>query len=254
MSTQKGEERNRLEVHDGGVPPVSVVIPVYNEAEVIERVVRDFHAKVVSKMPGSELIVAEDGSTDGTKEILARLAAELPIRLVSGQERKGYTRAVKDALKLPQNDLVLFSDSDGQQEPDDFWPMLEKMKDYDLIVGYKHPRRDPLFRLILSRFFQVLNRLLFGVKFHDINCGFRLIRKKVIDDVLPEINLLPQFISSEFVLRAVAKGYRVCEMPVRHYPREFGGSRGLPVKRLPKEIWRLVVGLFRLRKEFKGKK
>jgi len=91
------------------------------------------------------------------------------------------------------------------------------------------------------------------VRFHDINCGFRLIRKRVVDEVLPEIHLLPQFISSEFVLRAVAKGYRVCEMPVRHYQREFGGSRGLPAKKLPKEIWRLIVGLFRLRKEFKGK-
>jgi len=232
--------------------PISVVIPVFNEAEVIEKVVRDFQAKVVSKIPGSELIVAEDGSTDGTKEILARLAEELPIRLVSGVERKGYTGAVKDALKLPKYDIVLFSDSDGQQEPDDFWPMYEKMQDYDLIVGYKHPRKDPFLRLMLSKFFQKLNRILFGARFHDINCGFRLIRKNVIEDVLPEIHLLPQFISSEFVLRTVAKGYRVCETPVRHYEREFGGSRGLPVKKLPVEIWRLIVGLFRLRKEFRS--
>jgi len=100
----------------GQTGPVSVVIPVYNEGDVIEKVVRDFYAKVVSKVPGSELIVAEDGSTDNTKAILGRLAEELPIRLVSSDERKGYTRAVKDALKLPRFDLVFFSDSDGQQD------------------------------------------------------------------------------------------------------------------------------------------
>ena len=81
---------------------LSIVLPVYNEAGTIERVLRDLHAKIAAKLADVEFIVAEDGSSDGTKEVLQRLAPELKLRLVTGRERKGYTRAVKDALALPR--------------------------------------------------------------------------------------------------------------------------------------------------------
>lgn len=85
---------------------ISLVILVYNEAEIIEKVINDFYNSVINKIPGSEFIVAEDGSTDGTKEILQRICQSIPIRLVCGDERKGYTRAMRDAFGLPENDLI----------------------------------------------------------------------------------------------------------------------------------------------------
>jgi glycosyltransferase involved in cell wall biosynthesis len=231
------------------VESLSIVIPVYNEARVIERVLRDFHHKVAAKVPGTEFIVAEDGSTDGTKEILARVQPELGLTLVSGTVRKGYTGAVKDALKLPTRDWILFSDSDGQQEPDDFFRLATLAPRYDLIVGFKSPRRDPFFRLALTRGFRALNRLVLGARFRDVNCGFRLMRRSVVEAVLPLCNRLPQFVNAEFALRAEALGLRVTEVPVTHYAREDGGSRGLPVRRLPGEIARVLAGLARLRGE-----
>ena len=116
--------------------PISLVIPVYNEVEVIEKVIRDFYDKVISKIDGAQFIIAEDGSNDGTKEVLKRLSEEIPIMLVMGDERKGYTRAVKDALKLPEHDIIFFSDSDGQQEPDDFWELIKYIDDYETFSKY----------------------------------------------------------------------------------------------------------------------
>jgi len=231
---------------------LSIVVPVYNEAGVIERVLRDLHAKVASCQPASEFIVAEDGSTDGTKEILRRLEPELGLRLVMGDRRKGYTGAVKDALRLPTSEWVLFSDSDGQQEPDDFYQMATLAPRYDLIVGFKSPRRDPWPRLLLSRGMRTINRRVVGASFRDANCGFRLMRKSVVDAVLPRCSLLPQFINTEFTLRAWHMGYRVTEVPVRHYEREDGGSRGLPASKIPGEVSRLLGGLVALRREFKA--
>ena len=228
---------------------LSIVIPVYNEVRVIERVLRDFHAKVASRLPDVEFIVAEDGSRDGTGEVLARLAPELQLRLISGQERKGYTAAVKDALRLPTKEWILFSDSDGQQEPDDFFKLATIAPRYDLIVGFKSPRRDPLLRLGLTRGFRALNRVLLGARFRDVNCGFRLMRRALVEAVLPHCSLLPQFVNAELALRATAMGFRVTEAPVRHYPREDGGSRGLPVRRLPAEVLGLLGGLWKLRRE-----
>lgn len=232
--------------------PISVVIPVYNEVDVIEGVVRDFYEKVVSKLEVAEFIIAEDGSTDGTKDVLKKLAEELPITLVMGDERKGYTKAVKDALKLPKYDIIFFSDSDGQQEPNDFWDMIKEIEENDIVVGYKHPRKDPLPRVLLSKVYQKVNKALFKIDLHDINCGYRLIKKDVLDSVLDEVHLLPNFVSSEIILRAYLKGFRIKEVPVTHYKREFGGSRGLPATKIPQEVIKLLKGLFQLKKEFSG--
>jgi glycosyltransferase involved in cell wall biosynthesis len=235
-----------------GIESLSIVVPVFNEAAVIERVLRDIHAKIALRVADVEFIVAEDGSTDGTKEILARLEPELGLRLVSGTARKGYTGAVKDALRLPTREWVFFSDSDGQQEPDDFFEMAALADRSDLVVGFKSPRRDPLPRLWLSAGLRLATRLLLGARFRDVNCGFRLMRRPVVESILPHCALLPQFINAEFALRARHQGFRVNEVPVRHYSREDGGSRGLPVKKIPMEVRRLLAGLLELRREFRN--
>ena len=96
--------------------PVSVIINVFNEAGTIEREIRGVRPKSCGKLPGSELIVAEDGSTDGTKEILARLKSELGIIHSTSAERKGYARAFRDAVALAKNPFVFFSDTGGKRE------------------------------------------------------------------------------------------------------------------------------------------
>ena len=164
--------------------PVSILILVYNEAESIRKVIEEIQAKVSSKLTDCEFIVAEDGSTDGTKEMLNEIAKNIPIRLVSGKVRKGYTKALIDGMKLARNEIIFFSDSDGQHDPDDFWKLLEKIDEYDLVIGRKVDRVDPAYRVLISRVFNFIIGMMFGVWLHDINCGFRLLRKKVAEDVL----------------------------------------------------------------------
>src|SRR3989338_1132806 len=166
---------------------ISIVIPVYNEAENIDSLVRSFY-KILEKLPDSEMIIAEDGSTDGTKEKLTQLKNQILFTLISGEKRKGYNQAVKDALKTSKKDIILFSDSSGQHDPNDYFLLSKYINDYDMVVGYKSQRQDPLFRLILSKGYNLILRLLFGIKLHDINCGFRLIKRNVIEDILPQTN------------------------------------------------------------------
>ena len=236
----------------GPLDQLSVVLPVYNEAAAIEHVLRDLHAKVITRVPAVEWVVAEDGSNDGTRAILERLAPELGIRLVTGTERKGYTRAVKDALALATRPWIFFSDSDGQQEPEDLFRLAEAVErsGADIACGVKTPRRDPWPRLLLSRGLGVANRVLLGARFADVNCGFRLMRRAVVHELLPQTGKLPQFVNAELLLRARASGYKIVEVPVRHYARSDGGSRGLPPTRIPMEVAKLVRGLFELRAEF----
>ncbi len=225
---------------------LSVVMPVHNEAEIIEKVVRDFHDKIIRKVPGSELIVAEDGSTDGTREILKALGRELGFRLISTPEKKGYFRAAKEALKLADGRFVLFTDSDNTHDPDDFWKMYDIINGCDMVLGFRYPRMDSIFRKIVTKIHNSATNVLFSVHFHDINCPFRLIRKEVIDDVADEVRCLRYAFSSEFVIRSAKKGYRIEEVFVRHLYRRTGTTFIRP-KKLPSIVWDYFTDIIRLR-------
>jgi glycosyltransferase involved in cell wall biosynthesis len=210
---------------------------VHNEAEVIEGVIREFHEKVISKIPGSEIVVAEDGSKDGTKEILHRLCNEVPeLRLEEGRDKRGYVKAFRDAMQHPKNDLILFCDASGKHDPDDFWVMYEQIGDYDMIIGYKVNRQDPFYRIVLTKVFNFCVNRYFSVSFRDIDCPLRLFRKEAFRKVEEVPWIQTSLINFEITLRMVKGGFRVKEVPVKHFARRNGPSRGLPAKTIPKVV------------------
>jgi len=234
------------------IGPVSVVMLVHNEAEVIEHVVRGFHREIVTRLPGSEFIIAEDGSRDGTSEILERLRDQLGLTLIHRDERRGYTRALKDALALPKHELILFSDSDGQHDPNDFWRLVKRIPYSDMVIGFKQPRRDPLYRVAMSRVFNRVVGLLFKCRFHDVNCGFRVMRRALVRDLLRDDWQLRACTFTEFTIRAFYKGYAISEAPIRHLPRPFGPSRGVPLRAIPRSIFHVLGQFAALRRNIKA--
>jgi len=229
---------------NGAQKSVSIVMLVYNEAEIIESVIREYYEKVYVKLSDAEFIIAEDGSTDGTKEILNRLASELDLRLVSGEERKGYVRAYRDSVQLPEKDVIFFTDSSGKHYPEDFWDMYPLMDTYDIVSGYKKKRKDPLYRIMMTKIFNNLVNLYFGTQFKDIDSGFKLIKREAMLDVLKDDWICTDLISFEIMVRLVYRGYTSKEVSVRHRPRQNGESRGLPAKKIPKVI-KMVLSNFK---------
>ncbi len=229
--------------------PVSVVFLAYNEADTIEEEISDFHKKVLSKLPGSELIIAEDGSTDGTSEIIKKMSQEKGIIYLEGKERKGYAKALIDAVGIARNRYIFFSDTGLKHDPDDFWKLYELRKDYDLIVGKKTDRRDQYYRKILTYLYNFYLRIYFNTdKIHDSDSGFRLFSKRVVDEVFKDNLRFRNFVGSEVVLRSIFKGLKYFEVPVKYYKRE-GTSRGIPVKSIPVQVKRVLGDLKRLKKE-----
>lgn len=226
---------------------ITTIILVHNEARFIEATISDFYNKVIKKIPGSEFIVAEDGSTDGTKEILISLNKKIPFILVTGKERKGYERAFKDTMRLAKNELVFFSDSDGQHEPSDFFKLADEIDTNDIVSGYKFRRQDPFHRIAMSKVYNLIFSLLFGLKTRDINSGFKLIRKEVIDKVLDETTNLRFCVMSEFVLRAYLAGYKIKEVPVNHYVRRFGTSNIFKPTKIPFIVFGVIKGLLKIK-------
>lgn len=232
---------------------VSIIMLVYNEAEIIEEVIRDYCTKVVDKLNDVEFIVAEDGSTDGTKEILARLAQELPITLHSGNDRKGYVKAYRDAMMLPKKDVIFFSDSSGKHDPDDFWLLYEKVNKFDIVSGYKEHRKDPFYRIILTKGFNFFVNTYFGTRIKDIDSGFKIISRQAMLDVVQDHWMVGSLISFEIIVRLLAKGYTIVEVPVNHSPRKNGPSRGLPAKKIPKVILETLRCFPRIKKDIRTK-
>ena len=233
------------------VPKVSVVMPVYNEAYVIEKSIRSYYNELKGKID-FEMIIAEDGSTDGTKEILKRLKNELKIRVYLHDERKGVLRAFKESLRYPKYDWILLVDSDYQFDPKNFWRVLPYTKDYDIIIGLKIKRNDPYIRIILSKGFNFLLRLFFKVPFRDMDSGFKFIHKSVFKKVLKDVHILNYF-ASELMIRSYYEGFRIIEVPVTHWKREGGSSNVFPIKRMPRVIIEELIALYKFKKDLGSK-
>lgn len=216
---------------------ISLVMPVYNEAESIEEVIQSY-AKVLQKFPDSEFVLCEDGSTDGTKEILKRLQKKYRLTLFQTPTRQGAVKGFLNALSHASKEIVWFSDSDNTHDPADVIKLLNEIGAYDMVIGRKHPRHDPFFRLFTSWGMNMFINLLYGIRFHDMNSGFRLIRKSLLKRFLPKLGTFPGCTLTELTLLAIRDGYKVIEVPVTHYFRK-GGSRAIR----PSKILSLALGI-----------
>lgn len=227
---------------------VTVLMPAYNERDIIEACVREWHEQVVSRIPGAELLVVDDCSTDGTGKVLDDLCAGLPqLRRLRTPHNGGHGRALAFGLPSATQEYVFQTDSDRQHLPSDFFRLWDLRQDCDFVFGVRGTRADGTVRLLITRVMRVVNFLLWGVWIRDANCPFKLMRREPMRALLKSI---PQdfFIPMVAVSILARRGsYRVREVEVQHLPRR-GGQQSL--KGLCKWIRvgaRCVLQLLRLR-------
>lgn len=205
----------------------------------------------IARQVKMEIIVREGGSTDGTKEALIRLSQSIPLKPVLREEKRGFMRDVRDGLRQANTDYVLYIDSDGQYVASDFWNLYEKRDNYDMIIGYKTKRADPPHRIFLSKAFHAMVRVLFKLPLHDPDCGYRIMKKRVIDSIVEEVKFLEYSFWSEFTIRAFKKGFRLLEVPIQHRRRFSGSTKLYTPSKLLKIIIFQLVGLLKLWKELR---
>ena len=226
-------------------PDLEIVLPVHNEAQSIEATIREIHAELSGQL-NIGFIVCEDGSRDNTKEILRRLAEELPLRLNLSDDRKGYSQALREGMYMLKADYLLCLDSDGQCDPRDFWALWQARREYDVSLGWRVRRADNRLRLLLSRFFYLIYQAVFHLPAHDPSCPFVLMSKTVAFGLAKELGAMQQGFWWEFVARAYRRGYRMHEIPVRHRPRRAGKTQVYHFGRMPGIFVRHVIAIFRV--------
>jgi glycosyltransferase involved in cell wall biosynthesis len=226
-------------------PEVEILLPVHNEGDSIEAVMREIHAEISPKVP-MQFIVCEDGSVDNTKEVLTRLDRELPMKLMIATERKGYSRAVRDGMQAMSAPYLLCLDSDGQCDPKDFWQFWDNRQQYDVVLGRRVHRADHAWRRICSRGFYHLYQLFYHVPVQDPSCPYMLARQSVIIRLVPELGAMQQGFWWEFVARAHRRGFSIRELPVQHRERFAGDTQVYKLRKLPGIGYRHFMALFKI--------
>jgi glycosyltransferase involved in cell wall biosynthesis len=236
-----------------GSSPIDVVMPAHNEGASIAATIREFHSVARDGLGiPVRFVVSEDGSSDDTCDVLRNVGRELPVHLLSYPERKGYSRAVVDGLRETTAEVVCFADSDGQCDPEDLAALLGRIDGYDLVVGFRHPRSDSVFRRAISRAFGTLYRALFPVRLRDPSCPYLVIRREALARVLTgSPGVLKQGFWWEFNARAAAHGLHVAEVPVRHRRRVAGETQVYRLRKIPRIAYEHILGLFVLRRELR---
>jgi glycosyltransferase involved in cell wall biosynthesis len=236
-------------------PEVTLLLTAYNEADTIENVIREYYGEIGEKIP-LKILVVEDGSTDGTKEILGKLSKEFPIDLLLGEERRGYSKAVVEGLRHVKTESVFFTDGDGQHRAEDFWKLFGLESKYDVISGWRVERADALHRKVMSKVFQWMARVLFGLpKFHDITAPYKLMRSDAAKIIAKDWRYMKESFWTEFTIRAHIKGFNILEVPVIHRSRMGGGSTSVyKLWKIPKIAFSQIEAMLKLWSENKGGK
>ena len=202
---------------------VSCVLPARNEAGNLARTVEEWAVALPTFTREYEIIVVDDGSTDGTAALLRDLAARYErLRVVAHRENVGYGAAIASGFAHARFPLLFFTDADGQYDPYDLRPFLERVRTADIVVGYRLRRADPGIRRVLSGGYNVLVRRVIGVSLRDVNCAFKLMHRDTFERL--EIEATGFVFNAELAASAQSAGMTIVEVPVRHRPRYAGRS------------------------------
>ncbi len=202
--------------------PITIVVPVLNEAESLEELHRQLQAVAHANDYRLRIIIVDDGSTDGSWHVVTGLAASdsglLGIRF---RTNFGKAAALTAGFDEAEDQLVVTMDGDLQDDPAELPLLLEKLhQGYDVVSGWKIDRQDPWHKTLPSKVFNKLVGWFTGVKLHDHNCGFKIYRREVFDEVRI-YGELHRFVP----VLAAARGFKVGEVPVNHRARKFGKSK-----------------------------
>lgn len=229
-------------------------MPVCNEVDVIESTIEEWVNEVFAFLPpGSEFLIDEAASTDGTREILVRLSGKYDFLRVHYHETKdGFAAAARRLYEGARSPFIFFTDSDGQYVASEFWKLAPFAADFDLVHGAKVGRQDTFARKAASALFNRIARVVFDVHYTDINSAFRIMKRDVIARVLPSAHCMPTLLNAELLLRLELNNFSIKQVHVRHRPRKFGVSRGLPPWGFLRESYRAYRGLLAVKREFSG--
>ena len=211
------------------IDKLSVFLPCYNEEANLKNTYLNVKENLEKNVSKYEIIIVNDGSKDKTGEIADKIAKhDHLVQVIHHNPNRGYGAAFKSGFYGASLPWIAFIDSDGQFDFSEISHFIETQKNTnaDLVIGYYLGRKVSILRKLNSFIWQTVVFLLFGLRVRDIDCGFKLVSKKVIDAIPRLESERGAFISSEFLIKTRKSGFKIVEIGVSHYPRKQGEATG----------------------------
>ena len=230
---------------------LSVIFPIYNEQETIKETLLEWRNTLNKLQINYEIILAEDGSTDNTKDILIDLLINNRDLFVSNIEdkKRGYANAIRSSVKIAKGKYILNVDSDGQCDPKDFinfWKKRDHLEN-SIIIGHRYNRKDSLQRLLMSKFFLILHRVLFFSRVKDPSCPYILSKNEFFVTINPYLKFMVEGFWWGFIAICLKKNIQIYQVKINHRLRLSGQTNVFHLKKIPSIALRNIYGLIKLR-------
>lgn len=226
---------------------ISAFFPALNDEGTIGRMVKEALAVLPTLTADYEVLVVNDGSTDGTGAVLATLAREQPrLRIIHHPHNRGYGAALVSGFSHASKDLIFYTDGDGQYDVRELSRLLPLMtSEVDVVNGYKRRRADGSHRVVLGEIYRRLARWLFRLPIRDVDCDFRLMRRQAIQRI--ELVSASGVVCTEMIYKLGRTGCRFAEVDVPHYTRPCGRSQFFTFRRVARTAVDFFVLWLKLR-------
>jgi glycosyltransferase involved in cell wall biosynthesis len=227
---------------------LSIFFPAYNDAGTIASLALVAHMTARTLTDDYEVIVVDDGSPDHTGALLDEMARHFPwMKVVHHEINRGYGGALRTGFLTASKDVVFYTDGDAQYDPREMVKLWEALSpDVDFVNGYKITRHDPLHRVVIGRAYHWFVKLAFSLRLRDVDCDFRLMRRRVFEKV--RLTRSSGVICVELMKKVQDAGFRIAEVPVHHFHRSYGKSQFFNFPRVLRTLvdlsrlwWELVV-------------
>ena len=220
---------------------LSIVMPVYNERDTIEEIV----SRVEAVGLADEIVIVDDGSTDGTRELLHELASKHPfINLIMHQHNQGKGAAVRTGIQATQGELILIQDADLEYDPRDYTTLLKPIDEgvADVVYGSRFlgaPRRSTMFwHMVANKLLTLLTNILYNSILSDMETGYKLFKSEVIKS-LP-LNARRFDFEPEVTAKLLKRRIRIFEVPISFYPREYSEGKKIGLRDAFEASWTLL--------------
>ena len=222
----------------------SIFFPLYKDEHTVRRMIEKSQLVASQISADWEIIVVDDGSPDRSGEIALEMAKTIPqLKVILHPKNLGYGAAVKTGLNVATGDFIAMTDGDDEYDVYDLLRMMDHKNSYDLMITFRYKKIYSSKRQFISYCYNALFRRVFSVQYRDISTGLRIIRRQVLSQI--HLTSDSPFIGAEIVLKTMFLGYRVGEVGIQTFPREFGKGQSVSLK----NILATIVDLLRVRRE-----
>jgi glycosyltransferase involved in cell wall biosynthesis len=219
---------------------LSIIIPVYNEAEHIREIIKRVQATRLAK----EIVVVDDGSKDSTRAILEKLDGKRKVRVILHEKNQGKGAAVVTGMRAATGDVLLIQDADLEYDPRDYPALLQPIKEglADVVYGSRFlggPHRVTMFwHMVANQLLTTMTNILYNTILTDMETGYKVFRREVIEGLTiksKSFNFEP-----EFTAKVLKRNYRIFEVPISFNPRDYSQGKKIKLKDAFEAVWTLL--------------